>query len=240
MVGIQVNITYVGEEFEVTIIDVQGYIDTSTAPEINRVLNEQLSRGKYYIIINLEAVDYISSTGWGVFIGDLKEIRNNGGDLVLVNMSVNVHNIFELMEFSSLLNSFQGVENAVAYFLREKIVKKKARLSNQKGIAVNDRTGVRAAVSSSKEEKVVPISPYIKQAEKERDSILSFTHTELGKRILKVILAQPYLDVKEITKALMLPQYGGIKVKQIAVKRELKYMDLIDKQKRFEFAMKNR
>ena len=168
MLGIQVNVTYVEEEFEITIIDVQGYIDTSTAPEINRVLNEQLSRGKYYIIINLEAVDYISSTGWGVFIGDLKEIRNNGGDLVLVNMSVNVHNIFELMEFSSLLNSFQGVENAVAYFLREKIVKKKARLSNQQGIAVNDRTGDRAAVSSSKVEKVVPISPYIKQAGKER------------------------------------------------------------------------
>jgi len=46
MLGIQVNITYVGEEFEITIIDVQGYIDTSTAPEINRVLNEQLSRRK--------------------------------------------------------------------------------------------------------------------------------------------------------------------------------------------------
>ncbi len=85
MPGIQVTITDVGEEFKITIIDVQGYIDTSTAPEINRVLNEQLSRGKYYIIINLGAVDYISSTGWGVFIGDLKEIRNNGGDLVLVD-----------------------------------------------------------------------------------------------------------------------------------------------------------
>ena len=251
MLGIQVNVSYVGPNNEVVVIDVKGYIDTSTAPDVTKIIEEHLSLGKYKIIVNLEEVDYISSAGWGVFVGEIKEIRENHGDLVLVNMSSNVYNIFELMELSSIIKSFEGVNKAAVYFLgeeaeieeAEEIVeeeKTKSRPSKQKVPAKNVNTGVKAETPPSEAQKAAPFSPYIKEAEQVRDNLLSFTHTDLGKRILKVILEKPYFNVKDIARALRTPQFGGRRVMRIAVRRELKYMDLIDKKKRYEFAMKSK
>ena len=79
-------------------------------------LSELLALGNNKFIINLEGVDYISSTGWGVFIANLREIRYKNGDLVLVNMVPGVHNIYELMEFSSVIKSFTSVEQAKEHF----------------------------------------------------------------------------------------------------------------------------
>ena len=61
-----------------------------------------------------------------------------------------------------------------------------------------------------------------------------------GKRIMHVIVDNPYFEPKEISKALKLPQYGGEKASGGAVKKELKAMGLMDRQKRFELAMKGR
>ncbi len=264
MEGILVNVSYVGEASEVIIIDVEGYIDTTTAPEVARVISEQIAVRKYCLIVNLEGVDYISNAGWDVFISDLKEIRQNNGDLVLVNMTSNVNNIFGLMELSSVLKSFLGVEKAINYFLKVEVEEKEARSYNQQPVVVNENPGLRAVVSPErepekeqikettkdqtngplkgfiKEQKVVHISFYIKEAEKERDDVLSYTHTEAGKMILKVIKERPFLDLKEIVEALRLPRFGSMRVKKEAVKKELKYMDLLDKAKRFEFAMKSK
>lgn len=268
MQGILVNVSYVGEAKEVVIIDVKGFIDTTTSPEVARIISEQIAVRKYCIVINLEGVDYISSAGWGVFVGDLKEIRQNNGDLVLVNMTSNVNNIFELMEFSSILKSFLGVEKAINYFLKVEAEAKKVWNYNQQAAVVNENPELRTVTPTAmeqvkvpirkpvqgfikeqaqgtvqgfaKEKKVVHISSYIKEAEKERDNALGYTHTETGKMILKVIMERPYLDVKEIAEALRLPRFGNLRVKKGTVKNELKYMDLLDKAKRFEFVMKSK
>ena len=121
MVGIKIDISYAGKNNEVVIIDARGYIDTTTAPEFSKQLEIQLGLKKYKFIINLKGIDYISSTGWGIFVTNLKELRGNQGDLVLVNMVPGVRNIFELMEFSSIIKGFDSLEEAREYFLREKV-----------------------------------------------------------------------------------------------------------------------
>ena len=129
MAGIIVDVTHAGEKSEVVVLTVRGYIDSTTTPELSMIIDHQIARGNYMLIVNLERVDYISSIGWGVFISNLKELRGNGGDIVLTNMSANVHNIFDLMELSAIIKSFNGVENAVAHFLgtsEQTEVKKKA------------------------------------------------------------------------------------------------------------------
>jgi len=62
----------------------------------------------------------------------------------------------------------------------------------------------------------------------------------LGRRIINVIIDNPYYEVKEIARALKLPQYGSQKASPRSVKHELKAMNLFDKQKRFEIALKGR
>jgi anti-anti-sigma factor len=81
------------------------------------MIDHQIAGGCYMLIVNLNGVDYISSIGWGVFISNLKELREHGGDVVLTNMNANVRNIFELMELSSIIKSFDEVDKAVTMFL---------------------------------------------------------------------------------------------------------------------------
>ena len=110
MQGISISVSYAGNDREVVVVTVNGYVDTTTAPELREAITEQVARRKYRIVVDLHGVDYISSTGWGVFVGELKDLRENKGDLVLAGMVTNVHNIYELMEFSSIIKSFFDAE----------------------------------------------------------------------------------------------------------------------------------
>ena len=101
---------------EVSVISVRGYVDTTTSSELEESLKRLLRKGRYDIVIDLGAVNYISSAGWGIFISEIKEIRENGGDLKLAAMIGDVYEVFELLEFQTILESFDTVEQAVASF----------------------------------------------------------------------------------------------------------------------------
>lgn len=116
MEGIQVSVEKVGPQGEISIIRVGGYIDTTTSSELERTLDSLLKTGVVNIIIDLGKVDYISSAGWGIFISEIKGIRERGGDLKLAQMIPDVYEVFELLEFNYILKSYDTVEEALADF----------------------------------------------------------------------------------------------------------------------------
>ena len=114
-IKISVDTTQVtGVDEEVTIIRADGVIDTMTAIELEKVTNSLLAQKRYNIIVDLGGVDYISSAGWGIFISNIREIRLNNGDIKLARMIPNVYEIFELLEFDSILRAFDNLEDAGA------------------------------------------------------------------------------------------------------------------------------
>jgi len=237
MPDIQVDVTYDRTDDDIVILSARGFIDTTTAPELEKKLEEQLALNKYKIVVDLENIDYVSSAGWGVFVSEIREIRENSGDLVLVNMSPDVYDVYELMEFSSILKSFDSLNKAIESFTGKEIKKEapktlSERLSHQASSAARpsqvDVTQAAAQVSSQR----TPPSP--------KEDVFSYAQSELGKRIIQVIIDNPYFEVKEIIKALKLPQYGGKKMSGGAVKKELKSMGLFEKSNRFELALKGR
>lgn len=237
MPDIQVEVTYAGENSEVVVISARGFIDTTTAPELEKKLEEQLALNKYKLIVNLENIDYVSSAGWGVFVSEIREIRENKGDLVLVNMSPDVYDVYELMEFSSILKSFDSLNDAISSFTGEVKVEKPKPVVQQ--IAGSKSFNSQPATAKTTAGGGVAESTQTPSAPKEVD-IYSYAQSELGKRIINVILDNPYYEVKEIIRALRLPQYGGQKASGGSVKRELKTMGLFDRQKRFELALKRK
>src|SRR4030066_236136 len=110
MEGIQVSTEVRGSQNQVSIIKVGGFIDTTTSSEVERTLHNLLKQNRYNIIIDLGNVDYISSAGWGIFISEIKSIRENGGDLKLVKMVPDVYEIFELLEFHHILQLYEILE----------------------------------------------------------------------------------------------------------------------------------
>jgi len=100
------------ERDRVSEVRIDGVIDTTTASELEEVIESLLKRQRYNIILDLAGVDYISSAGWGIFISRIKDVRNNRGDIKLSNMIPNVYEIYELLEFDKVLKSYSSVDKA--------------------------------------------------------------------------------------------------------------------------------
>ena len=75
-----------------------------------------LDRNLFKIVVDLSGVNYISSAGWGIFIGEIKRIRNHGRDLKLSGMTGDVHELFQLLEFHSILEAYPTAQEAIAAF----------------------------------------------------------------------------------------------------------------------------
>ncbi|MBN1364869.1 MAG: STAS domain-containing protein [Syntrophaceae bacterium] len=247
MPDIVVGVSYAADDESIAILTVSGFVAQDTFSELDKKLEEQLSLNKYKIIVNLENTEYVSSAGWGVFISEIKEIRENNGDLLLANMTPNVYEVYEVMEFSSILKSFVSLDEAIAYFSGDSGETSGAlKPAIEKPTPKSEPIPARAyppSMETGKQEKVPQPRPSVQPeqapaSEKEPD-IYSRATSELGKRIIDIIVDNPYAEPKEISRALKLPQYGGEKVKVGAVKKELKAMGLFDRQQRFELAMKS-
>lgn len=240
MLGIELDISYAGDNEEVLIITAKGYVDTTTAPEIEKIIDQHLALRRYKIIVNLDEINYISSAGWGVFVGSIRDIRDNNGDLVLTNMSTGVHNIFELMEFTSVLKDFESVDKALIYFLgvRAKKEKIKEQESNSKKQNISSKNSAQPSQSyeipqSSDKSSAINITNAI-------DDKMKLARNKLGRRLIRLIIDKPYLGIKDMVRTLRSPQYGELKCKKRDVKRELKMLDLVNDQERYELSLKSR
>jgi len=116
--GIVVSVIGAKSSEDVSVIKVSGYLDTTTARDLETALNNLLDKGSYKIVLDLSGVTYISSAGWGIFIGEIKEIRNHGGDLKLAAMTGDVFEVFQLLEFQSILEAYPSIEEAKQAFAK--------------------------------------------------------------------------------------------------------------------------
>jgi anti-anti-sigma factor len=116
MNDINISFSKAEENPNVSIISVRGFVDTTTSAELEESLKRLLRKGRYDIVIDLGGVNYISSAGWGIFISEIKEIRENSGDLKLAAMIGDVYEVFELLEFQTILESYDTVEEAIHSF----------------------------------------------------------------------------------------------------------------------------
>jgi anti-sigma B factor antagonist len=55
----------------IEVIDVQGEIDMYTAPRLRELLIDLVSTGSYQLVVNLDKVGFLDSTGLGVLVGGL-------------------------------------------------------------------------------------------------------------------------------------------------------------------------
>ena len=74
MEGIQVSIDRIENHEDLCVVKVGGYVDTTTSIELEEVIEQLVKTEVKKIIIDLGAVDYISSAGWGIFISEINTI----------------------------------------------------------------------------------------------------------------------------------------------------------------------
>ena len=80
-------------------VSLDGRLDTTTAPDFERILNENYD-GKSALVIDCEKLLYISSAGLRVLLGAQKKAKNS---LKLVNVCELVMEVFEMTGFADIL-----------------------------------------------------------------------------------------------------------------------------------------
>ena len=94
------NITKTTNETELTVA-LTGRLDTTTAPELEKELKASLD-GVTALIIDMTALDYISSAGLRVLLSAQK-IMNKQGEMKVVHVGETIMEIFEVTGFSDIL-----------------------------------------------------------------------------------------------------------------------------------------
>ena len=97
-----------------SVLSVRGEVDVYTAPKFRERLIELVSDGKYEIIVDLEGVDFLDSTGLGVLVGGLKRLRSHEGDLLLVCTQSRILKVFEITGLTKVFSIYESVDAAVA------------------------------------------------------------------------------------------------------------------------------
>jgi anti-sigma B factor antagonist len=96
------------------ILEVTGEIDVYTAPRLREKLIELVNEGSYHLIVDLEKVDFLDSTGLGVLVGGLKRVRNHDGTLQLVCTQEKILKIFRITGLTKVFPIHATVADAAA------------------------------------------------------------------------------------------------------------------------------
>ena len=96
------------------VVEVGGEVDVATAPRLREQLIALVNDQRYHIVVNLEAVDFIDSTGLGVLISGLKRVRTHGGRFALVCTEPRILKVFEITGLLAVFNVSGTVEEAIA------------------------------------------------------------------------------------------------------------------------------
>jgi anti-sigma B factor antagonist len=97
---------------EVMVVAVGGEIDVYTAPKLRDRLIELINAGHYHLVIDLQDVDFLDSTGLGVLVGALKRVRVRQGSLRLVCTQERLLKIFTITGLSKVFVIYDSVEAA--------------------------------------------------------------------------------------------------------------------------------
>lgn len=79
-----------------TVVTVGGEIDVYTAPKLRDKITELVNSGHHSLLVDLEAVEFLDSTGLGVLVGGLKKVRAEDGSLALICSQDRLLKIFRI------------------------------------------------------------------------------------------------------------------------------------------------
>ena len=86
---------------EETLIELVGRLDTTTAPALDKTINDDLGDTKH-LVLDLKGLEYISSAGLRVLLGAQKKLQKIGS-MKLTNVREEVMEVFEMTGFADIL-----------------------------------------------------------------------------------------------------------------------------------------
>jgi anti-sigma B factor antagonist len=98
----------------IEVVTVEGQIDIYTAPRLRELLVDLAGKGRCQLIVDLDKIGFLDSTGLGVLVGALKRVRPHDGWLDLVCTQDRILNIFKITGLTKVFGIYQSVDQAIA------------------------------------------------------------------------------------------------------------------------------
>ena len=95
------------------VVRIAGEVDVATAPRLREQLVRLITDGQHRIVLDLDEVDLLDSTGLGVLVGVLKRARTVGGDLRLVCNRPAIRRVFEITALDRTMPLSESAEAAI-------------------------------------------------------------------------------------------------------------------------------
>ena len=95
-----------------TIVSISGELTLVTASQLKKRLFELTEDGATHLIIDLQQVPFIDSTGLGALVSGLKNAKLKGGNLVLAALQEQARSIFEITMAYRIFDLYESVSEA--------------------------------------------------------------------------------------------------------------------------------
>jgi anti-sigma B factor antagonist len=101
----------------VNIVDCSGRITLGEGSVVLRdIVKDLLSKGQKKILLNLGDVNYIDSSGIGELVSAYTTVRNQGGELKLLNLTKKVHDLLQITKLYTVFDVKDDETSAVKAF----------------------------------------------------------------------------------------------------------------------------
>ena len=100
----------------ITIIDLEGRLDTNTAADAEKSLVAIVEAGASKLLLDFEKLDFVSSAGLRIILATAKKLKASGGQLQLCRLNEIVQEIFDISGFSTLLSVHKTVDDGLGGF----------------------------------------------------------------------------------------------------------------------------
>ncbi len=101
----------------VTVVDLSGRITLGEGSVVLRdTIRDVVAQGNKKILLNLGDVTYIDSSGIGELVSGFTSVRNQGGELKLLNLTKKVHDLLQITKLYTVFDVKDDEASAVASF----------------------------------------------------------------------------------------------------------------------------
>jgi len=94
----------------VVVIKITERIDSSTAPEVEQILQSLQYQGKYKLVIDISELEYISSAGYRVLLSAQRNsMRHDRGEVVLVGVPEPIRQALDISGFTDYFKIYKDI-----------------------------------------------------------------------------------------------------------------------------------
>jgi len=97
-----------------SLIVLSGEVDVYSAPKLREAIKDLVDQGRNNIIVDLEKVDFLDSTGLGVLVGGLKRVKQNEGELGIICNQEKILRIFRITGLTKVFPIYASRQDLLA------------------------------------------------------------------------------------------------------------------------------